>query len=181
MCTNFSSSLTSFSCRRIFSTLTLASFSDSRSSCVSCSNAWRSRFSFSARVRPAASSSALRRGEGRRGREEERRKRGGGKWEGEKERMKWEGGEGRKRGRQVGEREWDMEWYTTHAHTCTCAVESHSLNPNLMDSQREERGTRVFLPGCHGGKLLLKASLDLLEVLNSLPGLSQLLLQFCYL
>ena len=94
MCTNFSSSLTSFSCRRIFSTLTLASFSDSRSSCVSCSNAWRSRFSFSARVRPAASSSALRRGEGRRGREEERRKRGGGKWEGEKERMKWEGGEG---------------------------------------------------------------------------------------
>ena len=146
MCTNFSSSLTSFSCRRIFSTLTLASFSDSRSSCVSCSNAWRSRFSFSARVRPAASSSALRRGEGRRGREEERRKRGGGKWEGEKERMKWEGGEGRKRGREVGEREWDMEWYTTHAHTCMymCSRKSLTHSTLILWIHRGRREGREF-------------------------------------
>jgi len=35
--------------------------------------------------------------------------------------------------------------------------------------------------GCHGSKLFLKTRFDLLEVLNSLTGLCQLLLQFSYL
>lgn len=41
--------------------------------------------------------------------------------------------------------------------------------------------TSVFSLGCHGSKLFLKTRFNLLEVLNSLTGLCQLLLQFSYL
>lgn len=113
-------------------------------------------------------------GEGGREEKEGRMKIGGGKGEDEmgggrrKEKGKGSGREGMGHGL--------VHNTCTHMYMCSRKSLTHSTLISWIHRER-----RAYLPGCHGRKLLLKASLDLLKVLNSLPGLSQLLLQFCYL